>query len=58
RAAHALAPGRRAYVHVARGEIEINRKRLTAGDALKASGETEIVLEKGAQAEVLLFDLP
>ena len=30
---------------------------LAAGDALKASGVTELVLEKGEQAEVLLFDL-
>ncbi|MBM3385749.1 MAG: pirin family protein [Betaproteobacteria bacterium] len=58
RATHALAPGRRAYVHVARGTLEVNGKRLQAGDALKARDVAQIVLEKGAGAEVLLFDLP
>jgi hypothetical protein len=58
RATHALAPGRRAYVHVARGALEVNGERLEAGDALKAREVAQIVLEKGAGAEVLLFDLP
>ena len=58
RATHALAPGRRAYVHVARGALEVNGERLAAGDALKAREVAQIVLEKGAGAEVLLFDLP
>ena len=56
-AAHALAPGRKAYVHVARGEITANGQALGAGDALKATGEREIRLEAGRGAEVLLFDL-
>jgi len=58
RATHALAKGRRAYVHVARGRLMVNGTPLEAGDALKASGVGEIVLEGGASAEVLLFDLP
>ncbi len=57
RAVHSLAAGRRVYVHVARGEISVNAERLAAGDALKASGIAQIVLENGRQAEVLLFDL-
>ena len=57
-ARHALAPGRKAYVHVARGNLNVNGTPLAAGDALKASGVAEIVLEKGAGAEALLFDLP
>ncbi|MBK6982788.1 MAG: pirin family protein [Betaproteobacteria bacterium] len=56
-AVHALATGRRAYVHVARGEITVNGQALRAGDALKASGEREIRLSEGKGAEVLLFDL-
>jgi redox-sensitive bicupin YhaK (pirin superfamily) len=56
---HALAPGRRAYVHVVRGEVSVNGERLGAGDALKAWGnETAIRLENARSAEVLLFDLP
>jgi len=57
-AAHALAPGRRAYVHVARGEVTANGQRLLAGDALKATGEREIRLEAGRDSEIIFFDLP
>jgi hypothetical protein len=58
RATHALAPGRKAYVHVARGSLTVNGSPLAAGDALKASGVAGIVLEGGKGAEALLFDLP
>ncbi len=57
RAVHNLQPGRRAYLHVARGKLTANGRPLEAGDALKAVGAAEIVLEKGKDAEVLLFDL-
>jgi redox-sensitive bicupin YhaK (pirin superfamily) len=57
RAVHNLQPGRRAYLHVARGRVTANGKPLEAGDALKAVDAAEIVLEKGKDAEVLLFDL-
>jgi redox-sensitive bicupin YhaK (pirin superfamily) len=55
---HAVAPGRRAYVHVARGEATVNGQALRAGDALKAADVAEIRMEGGRDAEVLLFDLP
>jgi redox-sensitive bicupin YhaK (pirin superfamily) len=58
RVTHRLAPGRRAYVHVARGAVTVNGQRLNAGDGLKATDTPELVLERGEQAEVLLFDLP
>lgn len=54
----AVAAGRRIYVHVARGEVTLNGHPLSAGDALKAEGERELVFERGRGAEVLLFDLP
>jgi len=57
RAVHSLAAKRRAYVHVARGELSVNSERLAAGDALKASGVAQIAFENGRQAEILLFDL-
>jgi len=57
RAVHALAAGRRAYVHVARGQVTVSGQPLGAGDALKATSIDEIVLQEGKQAEVLLFDL-
>jgi redox-sensitive bicupin YhaK (pirin superfamily) len=55
---HALAAGRRAYVHVARGEVEVNGAALGPGDALRIDGETAVTLARGRAAEVLLFDLP
>ncbi|MGZ3240947.1 MAG: pirin family protein [Burkholderiaceae bacterium] len=57
---HASLPieaGRLAYLHVARGQINVNGNVLKEGDALKAVNETEIELKDGQQAEVLLFDL-
>ena len=57
RVVHALAHGCSAYVHVARGKVAVNGRRLDAGDALKLAEVAEIVLEKGEGAEVLLFDL-
>jgi redox-sensitive bicupin YhaK (pirin superfamily) len=57
KAVHELQPGRRAYVHVARGKLEVNGQPLEAGDALRAVGASEIVLERGEGSEVLLFDL-
>jgi redox-sensitive bicupin YhaK (pirin superfamily) len=56
RARHALAAGRIAYLHVARGALRVNGQRLEAGDALKTDAAA-IDLEAGEDAEVLLFDL-
>ena len=58
RATHALAPGRRAYVHVARGALEVNGMPLAGGDGLKVERAVELELKNGRAAEVLLFDLP
>jgi quercetin 2,3-dioxygenase len=54
---HRLAPGRKAYVHVARGALEVNGVRLADGDGLKVSDEDAIALTNARKAEVLLFDL-
>lgn len=56
-AEHRLGPGRRAYVHVARGEARVNGERLGAGDALKLEGESAVRIEDGSDAELLVFDL-
>jgi hypothetical protein len=53
-----IAAGRRAYVHLVRGELTVNGTRLTAGDALKMSDVSEIPIRDGRDAEVLVFDLP
>jgi redox-sensitive bicupin YhaK (pirin superfamily) len=57
RVAHGIAPGRRAFVQVARGAVTVNGQLLESGDALKASDVAELVIEHGRDAEVLLFDL-
>ena len=57
-AAHAVAPGRRAYVHVAGGVVHVNGAPLGAGDAVRIEGEPEVRIDAGRDAEVLLFDLP
>ena len=54
----AVPPGRRVYVHVARGAIEVNGEALGAGDALKLVDESEVRLRGGKAAEVLVFLLP
>jgi redox-sensitive bicupin YhaK (pirin superfamily) len=54
---YTLTPGRRAYLHVVRGEVEANGQRLAAGDALKMSREASLSLARARDAEVLLFDL-
>ena len=58
RASLSLATGRKAYAHMVRGRLTVNGTPLQAGDALKMTGISEVVLEKGEKAEVLLFDLP
>ena len=54
----ALAPGRLGYLHVVRGRLTANGRSLEAGDALRYRDEAEVRIEGGADAEVLVFDLP
>lgn len=54
---YAVAPGRHAYLHVARGALTLNGLALEAGDGVKIADETQLVLADGNNAEVLLFDL-
>ncbi|CAG1003129.1 Quercetin 2,3-dioxygenase [Rhodocyclaceae bacterium] len=55
---HDLAPGRRAYVHVATGDVALNGLALSTGDGVKIADETILSLAATGAAEVLLFDLP
>lgn len=55
-----IAARRRAYVHVARGDVTVNGQQLSAGDALKMTADHEvatITIQDGENAEVLVFDL-
>ena len=48
---------RLAYVHVVRGQVNVNGHPLAAGDAAKLDGETRLVIDHGHGAEVIVFDL-
>ena len=55
----ALAPGRHAWVQVARGTATVNGHRLEAGDGAAFSGEAEVRVAGAGEddADVLVFDL-
>lgn len=55
---HTLARGRSAYVHVARGQLELNGLNMQAGNGATVTDESVISVTGKDQAEVLLFDLP
>jgi redox-sensitive bicupin YhaK (pirin superfamily) len=54
---HSLAPGRHAWVHVARGSAALDGRTLVEGDGAAVSEEASIRLAGRGEAEVLLFDL-
>ncbi len=56
--AFAVAAGRRAWLHLARGALAVNELQLSAGDAAYVAGPAQLSLHDGHGAEVLLFDLP
>jgi len=54
---YALADGHKAYLHVVRGEVQLNGQVLRTGDGAKIEGEPELQLSDGSDSEVLLFDM-
>jgi redox-sensitive bicupin YhaK (pirin superfamily) len=48
---------RHAYVHVARGSIELDGVKLQAGDGVRLRHARSLRLDAGDNAEVLVFDL-
>ncbi|HEU0162108.1 MAG TPA: pirin family protein [Rhizomicrobium sp.] len=56
-AIHPLAPGRKAWLQVARGEIAIGEDVLKAGDAAAITDMADIAVRSNAPSEILLFDL-
>ncbi len=52
-----LAAGRKAYVHLVRGELAVNGQPLQTGDAALLDGETNLTIDQARGAEVLVFDL-
>jgi redox-sensitive bicupin YhaK (pirin superfamily) len=56
-AIHALAPGRKAWLQVARGDVTVDGQTLAAGDAAAITDQEQIAVRSLTAAEVLLFDL-
>lgn len=52
-----LAPGRHAWLQLARGKLRVNGLELEAGDGLAASDLSQLSLDAVEASEVLLFDL-
>jgi quercetin 2,3-dioxygenase len=53
-----LSPGRRGWLHLARGSVELNGHTLHAGDGARIEAEPLIKLEGLERAELVMFDLP
>ena len=56
-AIHCLAQGRKAWLHVARGEVALDDQLLRAGDAAAITDMAEIAVKSNQPSEALLFDL-
>ncbi len=52
-----LDPSRKTYVHLIKGQLEVNGQVLHQGDAAKLESESQLQLAHGQSAEVLVFDL-
>jgi redox-sensitive bicupin YhaK (pirin superfamily) len=52
-----LRNGRAVWLQVARGELELNGTRLSAGDGAAITDEVELAIAGGNRSELLLFDL-
>jgi quercetin 2,3-dioxygenase len=54
---HTLAPGRHAWLQVARGAVDLNGQTLAQGDGAAIGEENKLTIQGKENAEVLLFDL-
>ena len=54
--AHTFADNRYGWIQVAKGDVDINGMKLSAGDGAAIENEREVTI-KGRDAEILLFDL-
>ena len=54
---HPLAPGRAAWLQVAKGEVQLNGKKLKQGDGASITDEPQQEIAATTNAEILLFDL-
>jgi redox-sensitive bicupin YhaK (pirin superfamily) len=54
---HELRPGRSAWLQVLRGEVDVEGRRLSAGDGAAMSAEAGVGIRATEPAEIMLFDL-
>ncbi|MDI1298600.1 pirin family protein [Methylotenera sp.] len=55
---HQLQVGRTAYVHVIRGQVDVNGNALKTGDSLRVKDISLLEFTNANDVEFLLFDLP
>lgn len=55
--AHPLAEGRRYWLQVAKGTLDVNGQTVMEGDGLAIVKETSLTLRATSRSEILLFDL-
>jgi redox-sensitive bicupin YhaK (pirin superfamily) len=57
RANYTLDSKRALWLHIARGEVQMNGKALQAGDGVSVYGDADIAFTEGKNAEIILFDM-
>lgn len=55
---HEIGSGRNAFLHVARGSVNVNGIKLGEGNGAALENESAIEVKARSDSEVLLFDLP
>ncbi len=55
--AHEAGPGRRLFLQVVRGALDVNGQSLAAGDGAQLEGERRLAISASSDAEFLLFDM-
>jgi redox-sensitive bicupin YhaK (pirin superfamily) len=54
---HTIARGRKGWLHVVKGDAELNGQALHAGDGVAIDGEEQLTIGSPKGGEVLLFDM-
>lgn len=55
---HELAKGRRAYLYVIDGDVEVNEHKLSTGDQARITDQTQLQISSSKTSEIILIDLP
>lgn len=53
-----LAAGRKVYIHLITGELDVSGHKLQPGDGIKISDQAALQLTAAADSKALIFDLP